>query len=172
MCRIDASKMQHADEVADRFQRWLADAVLAADQRLLVVRVELTGKTPLNHQFRRRQNRLKASLQATAVTHGRDSVWLEDLKIHTALPDDRPAIVDMDGPLESLAVVIDELKNDPDAAEVIEHELRSLISKMPVELAGDEGTLAVDDPQWIAELIESASSEVLGRLQTSQDAPP
>ncbi len=172
LCRMDVAGLDHVDEVADKFQEWLAAAVIAAEQRLLVVRVELQGKTALNHQLRRGQNRLKASLQAMAVTHGNDQVWLEDLKIHTEAPDERVELVDMDGPLESLAAVIDELKSDPDAGGAIEHELRSLLKKMPAELAGDNQTLAIHDPQWIAEMIESASSEVMGRLQGSHSAPP
>jgi hypothetical protein len=74
----------------------------------------------------------------------------------------------MDGPLESLAAVIDELKNDPGAGGVIEHELRSLLKKLPTELGVDNQTLSVEDPAWVADLIESASSEVLARLQSSQ----
>ena len=165
VCRIDVSKLQHSDEIADSFQQWLSDALLDADQRLLVVRVELVGKTDLNHEFRRGQNRIKASLQATAVTHGRDQVWLEDLKLHTTAADDQPTRTDLDGPIESLAAVIDQLKNDPEAGNILEHELRSLLKKLPAELAGDDQTLPIDDPAWIADVIESASSEVLARLQ-------
>jgi DNA repair exonuclease SbcCD nuclease subunit len=165
LCRIDVSQMQHADEVADQFQDWLSGALADADQRLLVVRVELIGKTDLNHELRRGQNGLKASLQATAVTHGHDQIWLEDLKIHTAVTDDQVAPVDMDGPIESLAAVISELKNDPEASGFIEHELRSLLKKLPPELSGDNPALPIHDPAWIADVIESASSEVLGRLQ-------
>jgi exonuclease SbcD len=168
MCRIDVSQMQHVDEVADRFQQWLVGALVDADHRLLVVRVELVGKTELNHALRRGQNQVKASLQAMAVTHGHDQLWLEDLKIHTGVPDETSPPLDMDGPLESLAAVIDDLKNDPGAGGVIEHELRSLLKKLPTELGVDNQTLSVEDPAWVADLIESASSEVLARLQSSQ----
>jgi hypothetical protein len=139
--------------------------------RLLVVRVELVGQTPLNHELRRGQNQIKASLQATAVTHGHDQVWLEDLKLHTATPDDRTNLADMEGPLESLAAVIAGLRSSPDVGEAIEHELRSLLKKLPAELSGHDSVLPADRPEWVADLIESASSEVLGRLHGSNSSP-
>lgn len=166
VCRIDVADMQHIDEVADHFQQWLTSALIDAGRRLLVVRVELVGQTALNQELRRSQNQIKSSLQAISVTHGHDQVWLEDLKIRTSLPSDRPPLVDMDGPLASLAVVIDELSRDTESNGAIEHELRSLLKKLPVELAGDKQTLLLNDPQWISEMIESAASEVLGRLQS------
>ena len=105
-------------------------------------------------------------MQATAVTHGHDQIWLEDLKVHTAGAEDRLAVADMEGPMESLTAVIDELKSDPQAGDVLEHELRSLLKKLPHEIADDHETCQVHDPQWVADVIESASSEVLGRLQS------
>jgi DNA repair exonuclease SbcCD nuclease subunit len=163
VCRIDVSAIRHTDEVADEFQRSLADALAGAGERLLVVRVELSGRSELNHQLRRGQGRIRAALQAIAVTHGREQVWLEDLKLRTAQPEQR-LLVDLDGPMESLAAVVDQCKSRADTAGLIENELSSLLSKLPAELAGDGETLPVHDPQWIADLLESASSEVLGRL--------
>lgn len=165
VCRIDAGPLQHVDEVIDRYQQWLAEALISADQRLLVSRVELVGKSELNHALRRGQNQLRAALQATAVTHGHDQLWLEDLRVHTTVPDDQANLVDLDGPLESLAAVIDELKSDPNAGAVIDQELKSLLKKLPTELDLQGSAFAIDDAEAVADLIESASAEVLGRVQ-------
>lgn len=168
ICRIDASPMKCQDEVIDAFQQWLAGALIDADQRLLVARVEVAGETELSHSLRRGQNQLQAALQAIAVTHGQDRLWLEDLKIHTAMPAESSAVIDLDGPLESLAAAMDELQSDPDVSGLIESELASLLRKLPAELGSDGQSFSLENSAWIADLIESASSEVFGRLQGTE----
>lgn len=162
LCRLTVANMQHSDEVIDAFQHWLTDAIASAGGRLLVVRVELAGNTSLHHELHRRCNQLKASLQAIAVSHGREQIWLEDLKVYTA-PDSQAPLVDLDGPLESLAIVSSQLRSDTAVADLVEQELRSLIKKLPVELDAAQ-TLPVGNAEWVAQLIESASAEVVGRL--------
>lgn len=164
MCTLNVSNMQHSDEVIDAFQLWLVDAIATAEGRLLVVRVELTGNTSLHHELHRRSNQLKASLQAITVSHGREQIWLEDLKVRTA-PDSQVPLLDMDGPLESLSIVSNQLRSDTDVASLVEQELRSLIKKLPIELDAEQ-TLPLGDAHWVAQLIESASAEVVGRLHT------
>ena len=169
LCQIDVlGGLRHPDEVSDAFQKWLTETLIDADHRLLVVRVELVGRTELNHVFRRSHQQLKSSLQAIAVTYGHQQVWLEELKIRSAEPLDHPFLVDLDGPLESLAVVISELKQDADLAVVMEGELQSLSKKLPSEISGADPVLPLDDPAWVGELLESAASEVLGRLQQKE----
>lgn len=165
-CQLDVSDVQHCDEVIDRFQAWIEQSLRDAMDRLVVVRVELCGATPLNHSLRRQQENLKASLQAIAVTHGRGQVWMEDLKCHTEDEADTAVTADMDGPLESLAAVIEQFEAGEEAGKAVEHELRSLLKKLPQELTGRNMPVQTGDPEWVADLIQSASAEVLGRLQT------
>lgn len=166
LCSVDVSTLRHVDEVIDAFQAWLSEALKSADQRLLVVRVELVGESVLHHELHRRTSKLKASLQATAVTYGCDQCWLEELKVRTSAASDKSALIDVDGPMESLSEVISELRQSDELGDVIEHELRSLIKKLPVELVDDHQTLPIDDQRWVTELIEAASADVIGRLQT------
>ena len=165
-CQLDVSDVQHCDEVIDRFQAWIEQSLRDAMDRLVVVRVELCGATPLNHSLRRQQENLKASLQAIAVAHGRGQVWMEDLKCHTEDEADTAVTADMDGPLESLAAVIEQFDAGEEAGKAVEHELRSLLKKLPQELTGRNMPVQTGDPEWVADLIQSASAEVLGRLQT------
>lgn len=164
-CQLDVSDVQHLDEVNDRFQAWVGQLLTDSIDRLMVVRVELRGATSLNHGLRRQQENLKASLQAIAVTHGRGQVWLEDLKCHTEDETDIFVTAEMDGPLESLTAVIEQFGAGDEAGKAVEHELKSLVKKLPQELTGQNTPIQSGDPQWVCDLIESASAEVLGRLQ-------
>ncbi len=165
LCRIDLAGMDHLDEVVDEYQRWLLDALNNVDGRLLVVRVELAGPTSLHSQLHRRHAHLKASLRATTVNYGGEQAWLEAVRLATSPPQDDVGIADLDGPMESLAFIVDELRRDPDAGALVEHELRSLLKKLPPEVAADGEAIPLNDPQWLAQLIESASADVIGRLR-------
>jgi DNA repair exonuclease SbcCD nuclease subunit len=165
VCRLDVSDLQHPDQVADRFQAWLAQALPEAGSRLLVIRVELVGETDLLHLLRRGLNSLQASLQAIAVTYGRDQVWLESVKLRCTIPEDGRPPVDLEGPLESLTAVIDQMKCEEDLQDIMVEELSKLARKLPHELSGEDPALRLDDPEWTNELLEAAASEVMGRLQ-------
>ncbi len=167
-CTIDVTNMSHTDEVVDAFQSWLADNIARADQRLLVTRVQLVGATSLHTRFHRQRGQLQAALRATSVSHGADRVWLEKVRVKTTAQQQPATAVELEGPLESLTAVIDELKTDPNLKTIIEDELRSLIKKLPSEVEGSDISLDVDDPNWIEQLIESASAEIQGRLQTPE----
>ncbi len=164
-CEIDVSAMHHLDEVVDAYQASLAHSLDQVGDRLLVMRVGLTGIASLHDQLHQHSNQLAASLRAIALSHGGDRTWLEGLKIHTAPPSGKPTI-GLDGPMASLAAVVAQLRGDDAANELVGQELRSLVKKLPPEVTAGSTPLPLDDPQWIGELIESSAADVIGRLQT------
>lgn len=163
ICRLDVSELSHVDAVMDAYQDWLRQTVVSLGEQLFVVRVELVGQSVLNQALRQKLKQLRASLQAISVTHGQDRVWLEDVKVNTSAPRRHMRNVELDGPLQSLQCVVDELRNDPDAGTAIQQELKSLIRKLPTELS-EVDAIPVDQPQWVEHLLDSATAEVLGRL--------
>jgi hypothetical protein len=73
--------------------------------------------------------------------------------------------------MESLTTVIEELKSAPNLAEIVEEELRTLTKKLPDELASVDTAIDVHDAAWVQALVESASAEIQGRLQTLEAGP-
>jgi DNA repair exonuclease SbcCD nuclease subunit len=170
LCRIDTSQMTHFDEVMDAYQHELLRRIGAVGDRLLVLRVELCGATALHAELHRRHENLNASLRATTVSHGGDRAWLEGVRLRTAGLDSDTRIADLEGPLESLTQVVTQLQSDDDAASVVQQELKSLLKKLPQELTDGGEAIPLHDPQWLAELIESASADVLARLRLEESA--
>ena len=170
-CIINVAEMSHIDDVVEAFQQWVLDNVSTAEHRLLVVRVELVGSSPLHANLHRQQNQLTATLRATCVAHGGDQIWLETVRVKTSTPIDQPIDLQLEGPMESLKTVIEELKSAANLAEIIEEELRSLTKKLPDELAGVDTAIDVHDAAWVQALVESASAEIQGRLQTLEAGP-
>ena len=87
LCSIDAADIKHPEDVAERFEAWLATTLAEVDDRLLVPRVELSGTTPLHGSLMRRFDSIEASLRSVAINTGVGQVWFERLKLRTSLPE-------------------------------------------------------------------------------------
>ena len=170
-CRIDTSRMSHSDEVVDEFQNWITDSLAQAEGRLLVTRVEVAGASSLHSALHQRRGQLLASMRATAVAHGADQVWVESIQVRTRPCDKAATTIEVEGPMESLFAVIEELRRHESTDEVVETELRSLMKKLPTELGGADAVLNCHDDAWVQQLIESAAAEIYGRLHASETAP-
>lgn len=166
-CSIDVTDMKHHDEICDAFQAWVSEQIESCDGRLLICRVRLTGQSLLHNSLHRKNDSIRADLQSISVAVGGDQVWLEDLRVRTSMPPGNRVAEDLEGPLESLSHVLDSLRSDPALSEIIEQELAGLNKKLPKELKGDDDQAAFpfEDKGWVAGLVESAASDVLGRLQ-------
>lgn len=168
LCELDVSAFQHRDEIFDAYQQWLADRLPRVGERLLVSRVRLIGASELHFELRRDQARLRASLQATAAAYGSEQVWLEDVRVRCTEPSTGSAAIEMEGPLESLASVIQELRSDQDSANTIREELGDLFKKLPALGEDGEPLMDFENSEWVDETIEAAASEVFGRLRAEE----
>jgi DNA repair exonuclease SbcCD nuclease subunit len=166
-CPIDVGQMTHPDEVLDAYEGWLRAQREACEDRLLVSRVRLTGTSSLHQQLHRRREQLRADLQAISVSAGGDGVWLEDVRIRTRAPATQSVSAELEGPLESLTEVLEQLRGERQMAATIEDELKDLAKKLPTELKGDQENAALpfSDTAWLGELLESSAADVLARLQ-------
>lgn len=166
-CQIDVSEMTHVEEVFDAYQRWLAEQIHSCQGRLLVTRVRLLGRSMLYQSLHRDVEHTRAELQAVGVATGSGAVWLEDLRVSVKPPVRHSVAAELEGPLESLSHVLNQLRADSEASTSIQTELKPLYKKLPKELTGDPNNAAFrfEDPEWVSDLIESAAANVLGRFQ-------
>jgi len=172
VCEIDVSNFRHVDEIHDQFQVWLKQSLATLDGRLLVVRVRLSGESPLHFELYRQQESLESSLRATAIAWGGGQTWLEQLRIRTQPPSAAESAVDLDGPLESLSRVVHQFRQDPELSTRLEEELKVLRQKMPPECRDWENDPS--NPRWATDLLESAAAQVHGFISgnlTSNQAP-
>ncbi len=166
LCEIDASTMRHTEEVVEAFQSWLAQQIPKIDDRLLVTRVRVHGASPIHHRLHQQNRVIEEKLRAITISHGQGQTWLETFRVRTQEAQVATNI-DIEGPLESLHSVVKELKSDPELATLIESELRALKNKLPTEITlGDE--YGDDTARWANQLVESASADLMGRLQGTE----
>ncbi len=172
LCEIDATQMEHRDEIMDQFETWLSSNIDECDGRLLIPRVRVHGQSTLHTTLHQSHAALRADLQAISVATGFDQVWLEDVRIRTAMPARQSFPIDFEGPLESLNAVLHDLRTDTSVADTIQSQISGLQKKLPRELKRDdeEATFPLEDQEWLNELIESAAADVLGRINGSTES--
>ncbi|WP_146524159.1 metallophosphoesterase family protein [Novipirellula artificiosorum] len=168
VCQIDARTIDHPDDVMDQFEQWVTRQITSAEGRLIVSRVAVSGPTAVHNALHQRRHRIEASLRAIAVAHGGGQVWLEKLRLKTSTPTHAFAFGDLDGPLASVAQVVNDFRMAEDRVETVKQELASLLSKLPIELHGYGEGFSSDSMGQTDELVASAAAELLGRLQESE----
>ncbi len=164
-CIIQGSSLNHLDDVFDQFQEWLTSALAACGEKLLVVRVEVTGTTIHSEALRYQSSSMVGGLRSIAVSHGRGRVWIEQLKIRTKSKPVGNSESEIEGPLASLNAILEMLRGEGDCGELIKDDVKNLQKKLPHDILDWRAEFALDDKAVLDDLLESASSEVKERLK-------
>ena len=131
---VDVSGKESFDEVIRAIRTATGVCVEEAEDRLLALRVILTGSTPLHGVLCSRPDRLVAEVQSMADEFGDGVVWLEKVKLATK-------------PVVSLAELAE----------------RDELTKVVVGVA-QEQTAADDFPPEVAEMLETLPGEIRHNL--------
>ena len=149
---IQASLIQHHDDIPARFEEALPSLIQKADDRFLAVRVEVVGESPIHDSIRGAADQLTRDIQSTAVDLGDGRVWVEKVKVRVKPP--RQAKADpLDGPFLEIDRYIRDLQTD-DARlnQFVKDELDDLFKKVRPILASD--TLDVSDLDWLRGMLD------------------
>ncbi|MBV9590988.1 MAG: DNA repair exonuclease [Hyphomicrobiales bacterium] len=157
--RLEIELTGNADEdtVMTRIEDGLRGVASEAGERLIAVRVELLGSTPLHRRFAADRQRLHDEVQA-AAHRAHEDIWVEDVRLRTSEPAARrsPAA---DDTLDPLALIAG-LENDANLRAEAEALIRTITSKMPADTFSGESGLTDD----LDTLMHEAVALVLGRL--------
>lgn len=132
---------------------------------MLVARVVLIGTTPLHTQLHRNSRQIEDGLRSVTVSHGERRTWLEKLSVRSKNAPASVVTADLEGPLQSLVAIVQQLKTGDDKSDILEMELNSLLKKLPTEMVGSDTDFDPQNQQWLDDLIESASADLIDRLQ-------
>lgn len=138
---VDVSRLESFDDVIRGIRSAMGKSVEDAGDRLLALRVILTGATPLHGLLCSRPDRLEAEIQSMAEEFGERVVWLEKVKLATS-------------PLVSL----DELAE------------RDELTKVVVTVA-QEQTASGDLPAEVAEMLETLPGDLRHSLTERWHGP-
>lgn len=184
-CVLDASDADEADEVVDLFARELQDLVRSADDRALAVRVEAVGASQAHAELTGDPDRWVNEFRSRANSIAGDQVWIEKVRLKTAPPGNRDALVTTDGPAAELLQLIEEKRttvtagknvtdagtaDDGDAPDAdsandwIGAQLADLRKRLAAELGEVDAQRMLDGVGRSGELLTAAEHLLFGRL--------
>jgi DNA repair exonuclease SbcCD nuclease subunit len=168
--RLDCSAAHTGYDVLDLLLAQLQQMVTAQPELSRVVRVELAGTSPAHAALAGDPERWDHEIRAAAIDCGGGRLWVEQVRLLLRAPTRAPAT--LEGPLGEVRRRLDELRQERSALLEIGCCLRELLRVLPPELR-PPGDPALQDPHWLAGLLEEVEPLVLCRLtQPADDAPP
>jgi exonuclease SbcD len=146
----------------------LLDELIASEtapESLLAVRVIMRGRAALHGRLFSDLDRLTAEVRNMATERGGDRVWIE--KVELQLQPQRDTVM-VDGPVDELMEVLEQLRNDRTALEPVLAELAELKRRLPSELIHDPEGPRLSDADWLQSLLGHVQPLLLDLLVKSQ----
>jgi DNA repair protein SbcD/Mre11 len=167
-CVIAAAGAKSGEEILESFHAALAQLIAAHTSTPLGVRIDVTGACGAHEQLVTDAAHWVEQLRALALDVGGGSVWVEKVRFHTE-PDqavDTAALAD--GPLGELLEYLQELRADESQLAGLAGELAELKKKLPDDVLRGDEALALGDPRWLRDMLQSVEPLVIGRLREGQ----
>jgi exonuclease SbcD len=162
---LDVTGSADGDDVLDRFTERLGTALASCEDRVLSLRVELSGRCPVHTELATASERWIAELRRQAAEASGGRAWVEKVRIRTRPPLGSDHALS-DGTLGELLSLVGEYREQPEALAVfVREELAELKRKLPPELLGPPDGLVLDDPARLRSLLDDEVEPLLlGRL--------
>jgi DNA repair exonuclease SbcCD nuclease subunit len=170
VCEVDAGLAADAHEVVERARTELARHAAQAGGRLLAARVVISGKSRAHAALARDPEHWTEQLRAASLDVGEGSVWLEKVQLATSGPLDPVRLAQSEDAIGQLARALGEQAQVPSALLDLASELAELKRKLPREAFEGEDALKLDDPAFLARVVEEVRELVLGRLLDTEGA--
>lgn len=158
---LDVSGASNGDDVLGRFNEALTTALRSCGDRVLSLRVELTGRTGAHVELAAASERWIAEVRRQAAETSDGRAWVEKVRLRT-LPPLGPDHALNDGTLADLLDLLDEYRAQPDALrDFVRRELDELKKKLPHELIGPPDGLDLDTPDTLRALLDEQVEPLL-----------
>jgi exonuclease SbcD len=168
---IDIAALSSEDDLHAAVQAEVRAAQVSAGDRLLALRLTLTGRGPLHPAIVSNREAIRAQLAASIGEASAGMAWLEKVRIKVTAPLDLPRLAERDDPIGLLIRSIKSLEADPGRLQSLaESVLSDLGQKLPVELRGAQGAWALDSPEALADALANARERLLATI-AAEDTP-
>ena len=164
---LDVSGLDTESDILGRTAE-LFDELLASEpdpDGLLAIRVNIDGTTAMHGRLRSDPERLTAEVRGLATERGGDRLWIEKVELQVQAPRVQRMV---DGPIEELLEVMEQLRADPVSLQMIVEELTELKRRLPPELIHDPEGPRLNDAKWLQSLLGQVQPFLLDLLLKSQ----
>lgn len=158
---VDLEGVERFDECLDRFKAVFEEIIDRHDPKAVVARIIFTGETNLHAQIVSDPEHIKESVRSVAIANFGDRAWIEKVKVKTRA---KARGVAYPGPLQELALLVDDLISNDKALLALSKELLSLFQKLPPDYRKGDYRIQPDDPEQMREIVEQARALLVYRL--------
>jgi hypothetical protein len=140
------------------------------ESRVLAVRMRLAGQTPLHAALERQGEELTNQLRAMATDVGGGAIYVERVEQVTTAParQVKPSEAVADA-LELISIEAERLAADPGGAEALRTAVRPLLERLPAPLKARVGSLSLERPESLHDLLRDAQDLVTARLADGEE---
>ena len=133
---VDISGLETESDALSRTADLLDELIASetAPESLLAVRVTVGGSTPLYGRLFSDPDRFTAEVRSIATERGGDRLWIEKVELQVQPPREKTMV---DGPIDDLMEVLEQLRDDRTSLEPVLEELAELKRRLPSELIHD-----------------------------------
>ena len=164
VCDLDLSDAQSLDEVYDRVAPALAEAVNAAEGRLVAARLRLHGTCPIHTRLRAQRESVTNECRSLAQTIGSGAVWIEKLLLDTQHATSDDSAMARDDAFSGLLRSVRDLELDSERLAEFAEGFSDLSAKLPVGLRSGADPLDPSDPEQLRDRLEDVKALLLERL--------
>jgi DNA repair exonuclease SbcCD nuclease subunit len=168
---LDISDVAHFDDVLDRLPQVFEQALSRAEGRVLGLRLEIIGATPL-HTRLVGSDALLHEAHSAADAVGGDELWIEKLQLHTSALASGGTAAESSVIAELLSS-IGARRSDPALCEALAEELAAgFRNKLPAELRdghSDNEALLLEDAGFVDSQFDAVLQLLTARLTGSSD---
>jgi hypothetical protein len=153
------------DDLQASVQQAVRGSVQESGDRLLAVRLAISGRTPLHGRLVGSPGSFRAEVCAWLNEASGGTAWLEKIRLSVSAPLDLVTLAARDDPFGILLKRLDELAADPEAlARLAESTLTDLDQKIPAELRERDPQLRPLSPEVRSEALASARERLLAAI--------
>ena len=162
---VDATDIDSMDDLQEAVQQAIRGAVLESGDRLLALRLSISGRTALHGKLVGSSESFRANVCAWTNETSGGTAWLEKIKLSVSAPLDLAALAKRDDPFGMLLKKLDELAADQEAlAKLSESVLSELDQKVPAELRERDSSLKPLSHEVCAEALAAARERLLASI--------
>lgn len=167
-CVVEAGEDDSREDVLEKVEASLEEALRGAEGRLLASRLTITGATRCHADLVRESDRLAADVRAIGIDAGGPSLWVGDVRVSTRPPLDVESLSKSGDPIAVLLRAAEDAASDPDLARELVEGLSDLTAKLPEELRADPAFAFLDDPRELPSVLRDVE-ELLVALLAPRD---
>ena len=170
LLQVDATGAAHGQDLLERVQHALEQALEQAEERPLAARLILDGPCQAHAEIAADPELWTNEIRAKAQDLGGDHVWIEKVRVATSLPEETARSgLDLDhGPWAELESIAAQAMEGGRAARDMGQCLETLFRTLPPEFRRSRPDLSLDNPDWLRDMVAQARALLKDRL-FSQD---